>query len=300
MNAPAFTHGDWTSRVSFLDGGRLLASAGDDGVVRCWSRDGALARSFGDPSYSSCHAVSGSSLIAGYNGDDGSISLWDAATGARAHRLSGHPTATAGHDSGANTAAAALSPSGRLLASGGFDDHVRLWSTATGAELRALSVGDLAWSLAWSADEALVAVGTRRGLLAVWSVAEGRPVAEGKASRGAVTSVAFTPSGAVVSGGGKGEVSAFRVEGKKLTKVRDFAKPDGGGVEGLAVSPDGRLVAAASRKCWLRAWAIETGVERRDAKREGELFLGVAFSPDGARLAAAGPSPILFVDLDAG
>ena len=57
--------------------------------------------------------------------DDGTVRLWDPATGAELAALTGHT---------GQVTAVAFSPDGRRLASAGWDGTVRLWDPATGAE----------------------------------------------------------------------------------------------------------------------------------------------------------------------
>lgn len=292
----AFSHGDWTGRVCFTDGGKRLVSSGADGVIRCWTPKGALQHELGGPGYTSCCATPEGVLVAGYNGGAADLFVWNVKTGKRVHHLAGHPKAAPAHRSGANTSSARFSFSGELLASGGFDDRVRLWDTATGRELGALHVKDLPWSLAFSPDDALLAVGAKKSCT-LWKVASKTRLAEVKASRGAVTSVAFLPNGELVTGGGKGELTHWRVEGKKLAKVRDYVQPDGGGIEGVASSADGRWLAAASRARWMKVFDAESGKELERLRQDGRLFLDVAFAPDGKSLVASGPSPFVLLSL---
>ena len=66
-------------------------------------------------------------------GGDGTVRLWDPATGAELAALTGHA---------GRVTAVAFSPDGRRLASAGDDGTVRLWDPATGAELAALTGHD--------------------------------------------------------------------------------------------------------------------------------------------------------------
>src|SRR5262249_22822243 len=62
---------------------------------------------------------------------DGTVRLWDAATGAQRHTLQGHTDWVS---------SVVFSPDGRTLASGSGDGDgtVRLWDAATGAQVRAI------------------------------------------------------------------------------------------------------------------------------------------------------------------
>jgi WD40 repeat protein len=131
--------------VSFSPDGRLLATAGNsDGAVRIWDLSTGKQRSI--LSFTSSPATSdvllltfspdGQRLAAtiltkgGYSENllpsgDGTVAVWDVATGKQALTLQSH----------AAIFDAAFSPDGARLATAGFDGTVRLWDSHTGAQL---------------------------------------------------------------------------------------------------------------------------------------------------------------------
>jgi WD40 repeat protein len=73
-------------------------------------------------------------------GDDGTVRLWDPATGQPAATLQGHDGPVWG---------VAFSPDGQLLASAGGDRTVRLWDPAAAALVSQLKIGVAAEALTW-------------------------------------------------------------------------------------------------------------------------------------------------------
>jgi WD40 repeat protein len=122
--------------ATFLPGGRtVLTLESDDGrskpsEVRFWDvENGRLRRSFPIGNADGplgCLVLSpdGNTLATGGGYPDPVIRLWDATTGKRVGRFSGH--------NGGPAASLAFSPDGKTLASGGPDTTVLLWQVARG------------------------------------------------------------------------------------------------------------------------------------------------------------------------
>ena len=221
-------------------------------------------------------------------GDDGTVRLWNPATGRRVGKIL-QASARSG------VFGVAFSPGGKLLASAGGDGTVRLWNPATGRRvgkiLRA-SARSGVFGVAFSPDGKLLASAGGDGTVRLWNPATGRPVATLRASaRSGVFGVAFSPDGKLLaSAGGDGTVRLWNPATRRpigapiQTSVGPF-----GGHGAVAFSPGGKLLAISSGDGTVRLWNPATGRPAGAAHETGAVYgvPGVAFSPGGKLLASA-------------
>ena len=98
----------------------------------------------------------------------------------------------------------AFSPNGKLLASGGDDHRVRLWSTTSWKQAAVLEGHDGAIrALAFSRDGKRLATGSSDEVTRVWDIATRKQIALLAGHRGAITTLAFSADGRhLVTGAG--------------------------------------------------------------------------------------------------
>jgi RNA polymerase sigma factor (sigma-70 family) len=216
------------------------------------------------------------------SGWDGTIRLWETATGRERLRLSlpelgGTPVFTL---------------DGRTLIAGGMDGQLHYWDTATGKERRrhpAHPGG--AWRVRLSPDGQTLASAGQDNVLRFWDVATGQEVHNLHGPNARITDFAFSPDGkrlvslyydqASAAPGADGAVWFWDLEtGKRLRKL---------GVpkcrlDTLAWSPDGRTLAAAGDDKLIHLWEVATGRERTACAGHTDWIAAVRFSPDGHML----------------
>ncbi|MBN9518623.1 sigma-70 family RNA polymerase sigma factor, partial [bacterium] len=188
----------------------------------------------------------------------------------------------------------AFSPDGRTLAVTNFgsagtkgDDAVVLVDPATWTEVGRFPVGrSRASHVGWSADGARLAAVTDYRVWA-WDVKTRRSLGPGAPGHeGHVTGFAFGPDGRLYTAGDDHTVRSWN----PATAAPGRVLPHDGWVRGVAVSPDGALVAGSALRNDLRVWDAATGAERFRLLGNGEMGgrREVRFTPDGKRLVAWG------------
>jgi RNA polymerase sigma factor (sigma-70 family) len=196
--------------------------------------------------------------------------------------------------------AAAFSPDGKLLATGGWDHMVRLWDAATGKPVAALRGHTQSiTAVAFSPDgKTLLSSGGdfishRGGETKLWDVAtRGERLTLAGSS---ADSAAFAPDGRAVATASFGYVHLWdAATGERLRSwsAHPGAWPGGGRprpfwVYALAYSPDGRTLVTASDDRNVRLWDPQTGQKIRAFAGGGGEVYAAAFSSDGKRLAVS-------------
>ncbi|MEU4223301.1 hypothetical protein AB0F17_03305 [Nonomuraea sp. NPDC026600] len=239
------------TELLFDPDGSIIATGGDDGVVRLW--DTASHRQLGAQivhkeklcvlAFQAAFSPDGKVLAtACFTG----VLFWDVST----RRPLGGPL-----DAKDGVSAMTFSPDGRTLATSTPEGAVRLWDMAARRQIGA-DIG---------------------------------PAGHGSV-RKAVKEVAFSPDGKRLITAGADDtariwdVATRRQVGKALTGHT-------GDITGMSLSPDGSTLATISVDRTLRLWNLATRKQIGGALREpgsGLGFRGVAFSPDGKRLATTG------------
>jgi WD40 repeat protein/tRNA A-37 threonylcarbamoyl transferase component Bud32 len=222
---------------------------------------------------------------------DGTVKLWDAATGhpLRSFTIKGVIYAVA------------FQPDGARLASGGNDRVVTLWDAATGQSIRTFTghTRDVR-ELVFSPDGNTVVSSSLDGTVKFWDVAAGslvRTLADHQA--GAAGEIAYSPDGKILASAGGGEGNVRLYDAATGERVRTLRKQATGPAAGPAVSPDGlrvpvvfspdgKTLVSRIEDGTISTWDVATGTAvrgMRDSRDVGPVT-NLAISRDGRTLAS--------------
>jgi WD40 repeat protein len=296
--------------VAFSPDGRLLATGAHADTVKLWEvSTGRVLRTLHGAQAPVVFSRDGQWLVTGDL--RGFVTLWDVATGERREMRS------IPYEGTYPVFAAAIKPDGQLLVTGHGDGAVTEWSIPLKMELgtvglhgaayldegyinrvkeedgglvmavgRQVSVeGHTVRGVAYSPDGRIIASCGDDKTIKLLNAANGRLLHTLTGHEAYVWAIAFSPDGRwLASSGGPGDETVRIWDVISGQMLRVFESGQTNIISHVAVSPDGRLVAAGSFNM-VKVWEAATG---REVCVLEEAHNDVAFSPDGLLLATGG------------
>jgi WD40 repeat protein/serine/threonine protein kinase len=246
--ALANAHSKRVNFLAFAAGGKILASGGDDGVVKLWDLSSAVPREIVGLTVGfniTCVAFSMDGKTLAASSFRGPINRWDVSNPESPIEMPLLGSAT-GHSSW--VMAVAFSPRTNMLVSAGTGGDLIAWDSAT--DPKAVTARKLSLP---------------RGSIAMVNV------------------LGFTPDGqTMISGGSDNNITLWDVSGRvQPLKLKGHEW----GVFSIDVSPDGRMLASAGDDRKIKLWDISEPWREKQKISHGEWMHAVAISPDAKLIA---------------
>lgn len=153
----------------------------------------------------------------------------------------------------------ALSPDGKLLATGDIDGQIHLWQMADGKNLLTFKGHEgVVWTVAFSPDGQTLASGGHDGLIKLWDTQTGDCLKTLDKHTGIVWSVSFSPDGQTLASGSQDTlICLWDVCLGTCLKV---LHGHNSWVCSVRFNPDGSILASGSNDCDICLWDINEGI----------------------------------------
>jgi WD40 repeat protein len=273
--------------LAYSPDGRLVAAAGYGSVE--------ILSASAKTSVQTLSGLSGNVNAIGFSGDGsllyaaagepglfGELTFWNTADWTRRQTLRGHRDALL---------AAAMSPDGKLAATGSYDQSIRLWDLSTGKESRILNGHNgPVFDLAFDPTGRLLASASGDRTVKLWDVAKGERLDTFSQPLKEQYSVAFMPDGRhVIAGGVDSRIRVWKLSDSAKEGTNELVESlfaHDGPILRLAVSRDGRWIVSSSEDRTIKVWDAAHYEQVARFSKQSDWTTALAISPDNTTLVA--------------
>ncbi|MDF0556731.1 tetratricopeptide repeat protein [Kamptonema sp. UHCC 0994] len=190
----------------------------------------------------------------------------------------------------AGVQAVAISPDGKIIASGSDDSTIKLWDIKTGKELKTFShpsslTNNSIQSIAFNPNGKIIASGSSDSTVKVWDITTGEEIkTEQMKHSNQVTSIAFSRDGEVIASSGNDKT--IKLWDWKTGKNILTFPAQSNEIKSLAFSPVDEVIASGGCDKNVKLWNWKKGKEFRTLEGHKECVRAFTFSPDSQILAS--------------
>jgi WD40 repeat protein/DNA-binding SARP family transcriptional activator len=224
--------------------------------------------------------------------DDGTVILWDIATGRILWEQQAHTEWVQD---------VAFSPDGQLVAAT-FDDRIMFWQAADGQLIRQIESTVYRQKITFNpTGKQFATIGSEEdSRLVLWDFTSGEAIRE--FDRGSnIEDIAYTADGTAILIAGKAGVLTLidAQTGQVIYEVQEDLGTSAGALSYVALSPDGTRVIAAFSNAGLLVWDLATGDLLQHFRKEGGVF-SLAFHPEDGTVLIGGQGIVQTINLQTG
>ena len=279
-------HEEPVNGVGFSPDGQKIVSASHDGLIKIWSNNGELLKTVSghkDVVWKVEFNPINNNQFASASAD-GTAKIWN---------LKEEKPKVLNHlnyqDKPNNVVGLSFNPNGTQLATSSDDYKIRVWGVMSGKLLKTLPDTDIINEVDFSPDGArLASTGYKDGTVKIWNLKTGqaRTLERGDTRldvedpyNNIISSVKFNPNSKypiLAASSYDGAIKLWNFQsGKLLQNIKAHEKR----IYGIAFSPDGTMIASASRDKTIKLWDLKGNLLKT---LEGHTFdvNQVSFNPD--------------------
>ncbi|MBI3853745.1 MAG: hypothetical protein HY298_26175 [Verrucomicrobia bacterium] len=213
---------------------------------------------------------------AGEPGLFGEVRQWKVSDGTLVRTLEGHKDALY---------SIALSPDGKILATGSYDQKIKLWKVETGEEIKTLSGHNgCVFDLAFRPDGKILASASADRTVKLWDVATGERRDTLSQSLKELYAVAFSPDGKrLIAGGVDSRIRIWQITetaAETTNPILDSKFAHEGAILNLIFSPDGKTLLSSAEDRTIKLWDGAEIKEQLVLEKQPDWSPALAFAAD--------------------